>query len=71
MRQWSDKKQGYELDSAINFHRLVEVVRQSSVKEIKAIEQLMETIAQEHDGEEPKEHSKQLTMTIFQVSFLT
>lgn len=65
LRQWSDKKQGYELDSALNFNRLVKVLRESSVKEIKEIEQVMQQVAQEHEGES-QEHSKKLTQTIFQ-----
>jgi len=66
LRQWSDKKQGYELDSALNFHKLVEVIRQSTVKEIKAIEQVMKQIASEHEGGAQSEHSEKLAMTLFQ-----
>jgi hypothetical protein len=65
LRQWSDKKHGYELDSALNFQRLVEVIRQSTVKEIKTIEQVMKQVAEEHQGEQTQ-HPEKLAMTLFQ-----
>lgn len=65
LKQWQDKEQGYELDSALHFNRLVEVIRQSSVNEIKQIEQAMRQIAQGQDQQQP-EHSEQQAMTIFQ-----
>jgi hypothetical protein len=64
LRQWSDKKQGYELDSAINFHRIVEVIRQSTIKEINTLEQVMKQVAQEHEGEQPQ-HNEKLAKTLF------
>ncbi|KAI6215142.1 Vitellogenin-6 [Aphelenchoides besseyi] len=46
-----NKQQGYELDSALHFNRLVEVVRQSTVKELHKIEQVVLSGAQQ-DGEQ-------------------
>jgi hypothetical protein len=66
LRQWQDKEQGYELDSALHFNRLVEVIRQSSVKEIKQIEQAMRQIAQGQD--EQSQHAEEQAMAIFQDS---
>lgn len=65
LRQWSDKKNGYELDSALNFHRLVEVIRQSTVKEIKTIEQVMKQVAQEHESEQQQQNEK-FAKTLFE-----
>ncbi|KAI6212243.1 hypothetical protein M3Y99_01841300 [Aphelenchoides fujianensis] len=51
LQQWGKKEQGYELDSALHFNRLVEVVRQSTVKEIRQIEEVFRSGAQQ-DGEQ-------------------
>ncbi|KAI6235354.1 Vitellogenin-6 [Aphelenchoides besseyi] len=51
LQQWGNKQQGYELDSALHFNRLVEVVRQSTVKELHKIEQVVLSGAQQ-DGEQ-------------------
>ncbi|KAI6231775.1 hypothetical protein M3Y95_00417100 [Aphelenchoides besseyi] len=51
LQQWGNKQQGYELDSALHFNRLVEVVRQSTVKELHQIEQIVLSGAQQ-DGEQ-------------------
>ncbi|KAI6217766.1 Vitellogenin-6 [Aphelenchoides besseyi] len=51
LQQWGNKQQGYELDSALHFNRLVEVVRQSTVKELHQIEQVVLSGAQQ-DGEQ-------------------
>jgi hypothetical protein len=64
LRQWSDKEQGYELDTAFNFNRLVDVVRKSSVKDLEAIEQVLHEIASQHEGQ-PADHSKEMAMSIF------
>jgi hypothetical protein len=52
------------MDSALNFHKIVEVVRQSTVKEIKTLEQVMKQVAQEHEGEQPQSNEK-LAKTLF------
>jgi len=67
LRQWQDKEQGYELDSALHFNRLVEVIRQSSVKEIKQIEQAMKQVAQGQE-EQQSENAEKQAMTIYQDS---
>jgi len=64
LRQWSDKKQGYELDSALNYQRLVETIRKCTVKEIKQIQQVISQVAQDHEGEQP-ERSQKMAMTLF------
>jgi hypothetical protein len=64
LRQWSDKKNGYEMDSALNFHKIVEVVRQSTVKEIKTLEQVMTQVSTEHQGDQPQS-SEKLAKTLF------
>jgi hypothetical protein len=65
VRQWSesDKPTGYELDAALNFQKIVEVIRQSSVKEIKVIEQVMQQVAQK---EQEQVHAEKLAKTLFQ-----
>ncbi|KAI6215600.1 hypothetical protein M3Y94_00403900 [Aphelenchoides besseyi] len=51
LQQWGNKQQGYELDSALHFNRLVEVVRQSTVNKLHQIEQVVLSGAQQ-DGEQ-------------------
>ncbi|KAI6209112.1 hypothetical protein M3Y96_00186500 [Aphelenchoides besseyi] len=70
LKQWSDQELGYEMDSAINFNRLVTVVRQSSVKDLRAIEDLVRAGAQSGNNrddcwckscnEQCEEHAKSL-----------
>lgn len=51
------------MDSAINFQRIVETIRQCSVKEIRAMEQVMKKVAEDHEGD--KLEARKLSMLLF------
>jgi len=63
LQQWSDKKNGYEMNSALNFHKIVEVIRQSTRNEIQRIEQVMIQVAKEQQGDQ--QSNEKLAKTLF------
>jgi hypothetical protein len=60
LKQWAeDKEMGYELDTALLFNKLVQLIRQSSAQELKQIEERILSAANEQvKGErKPAEHA--------------
>ncbi|CAD5212858.1 unnamed protein product [Bursaphelenchus okinawaensis] len=47
--QWEDRKLGYELDSTQHFNELVQVIRQSSMEDLKKMEEKIEQINEKDD----------------------
>jgi hypothetical protein len=62
LKQWAeDKEMGYELDTALLFNKLVQLIRQSSAVELKQIEEKIMGVANEGKGERKSvEHAKAL-----------
>jgi Mg2+ and Co2+ transporter CorA len=64
IRQWNDKEQGYELDSALHFMRLVEICRKCSVPELKQIEEAVRAIGK-NTQEVQQQHGEEQAASIY------
>jgi len=68
MKQWNEEREtGYELTTAIIFNQLVQIVRQSSVPELKQIEQQVAQIVESRE-QEPEKHAKTLFLDALAVA---
>lgn len=71
LKQWSDKQMGYELTAAQEFNKLVQLIRQSTVPELKKIQERIEQVAQgmeESEEHKPREHAKTLYLDALAVA---